>query len=874
MKNFTKKILLNFILLLIMIIGIITLGTTASYAAENITEVTVALTLPEEGKKPTLTGEVGDSSKYYISGISFYDNDAMKEVQKSEFFKVGETYTIYVSLTPKSGYSIPTDVNAVINERAAAFHQAISDGKGTKMFRVYYTVPSSKTGVITADRTDVDFGEIQVEFDSTEAEATAQTVRFTNTGNSTITLERTSNSNGIFGNYSFDSDKKIKPGDYIDVELMVSSAAAKNKEAGVYSTVYKFTATNINDESDKYTIDIIATVKLTKEDTCYFKIQPQNGKVKSGEDYTFTWKTSSSITECVLQVYQGFGPSTFQVIETSPATIGYWDGANNSTQRFRLKVIHHNKEYYSNDFTVEWEGKTPIASGWKKDSTGWWYQNSDGTYPKNTWKYIIGNWYHFNQAGYMQTGWIMDNGKWFYLNQNGEMYKNDKYCISDKYYLFNKDGEMIDKYGWYKSEYILSFGGHKYTAYEWNFINKDGSLQTGWKKIGDYWYYFEISGRMISNCSYIIDKSTYIFDKNGVMVTKTGWYNIEYSENSVEWYYLKSDNTATTGWKKIGEKWYYFDLIGIMSDCPTKIGDYTYCFNKSGEWVKPKGWYKAEHTGWQNEPCWLYFENSNGTATTGWKQIGSNWYYFDEDGKMVDSPTKINNKINYFDKSGAWSRKYGWQNSKETNSNGITYENWYFFENGYGVTEWKEIGNKTYYFDEYNGTMYADGAYQLGEDIYCFRISGELVKNGWYSKKLYIVSNGNDEKKVTEWYYAGDEGKAVKGWQTIDGVTYYFNEWSGRMESNRILEINGVKYGFNASGAMIKNNWYNEKNSGESKWYYFGSNGNMIFGLKQINKSTYYFKENDGYMITNETLEVNGVTYYFDENGHGTIQNN
>ena len=36
---------------------------------------------------------------------------------------------------------------------------------------------------------------------------------------------------------------------------------------------------------------------------------------------------------------------------------------------------------------------------WKKDSKGWWYRYSDGTYPKNCWAKIKEKWYHFDAEG-------------------------------------------------------------------------------------------------------------------------------------------------------------------------------------------------------------------------------------------------------------------------------------------------------------------------------------------------------------------------------------------------------------------------------------------------------------------------------------------
>ena len=41
------------------------------------------------------------------------------------------------------------------------------------------------------------------------------------------------------------------------------------------------------------------------------------------------------------------------------------------------------------------------TNGWKQDKGGWWFQNSDGTYPTNTWKEINGKQYYFGSDGYM-----------------------------------------------------------------------------------------------------------------------------------------------------------------------------------------------------------------------------------------------------------------------------------------------------------------------------------------------------------------------------------------------------------------------------------------------------------------------------------------
>lgn len=68
---------------------------------------------------------------------------------------------------------------------------------------------------------------------------------------------------------------------------------------------------------------------------------------------------------------------------------------------------------YGND--GEW---TYLDFGWKQDSTGWWYQNEDGSYPISTWKWIDedGNnngdgelaSYYFDANGYLVTNTTID----------------------------------------------------------------------------------------------------------------------------------------------------------------------------------------------------------------------------------------------------------------------------------------------------------------------------------------------------------------------------------------------------------------------------------------------------------------------------------
>lgn len=61
-----------------------------------------------------------------------------------------------------------------------------------------------------------------------------------------------------------------------------------------------------------------------------------------------------------------------------------------------------------------------LAGEWKQNTTGWWYQNDNGTYPKNEWfQDIDSSWYYFNNDGYMQIEPITLNGITYRFNANG-----------------------------------------------------------------------------------------------------------------------------------------------------------------------------------------------------------------------------------------------------------------------------------------------------------------------------------------------------------------------------------------------------------------------------------------------------------------------
>ena len=84
-------------------------------------------------------------------------------------------------------------------------------------------------------------------------------------------------------------------------------------------------------------------------------------------------------------------------------------------------------------------------SHWMQDEHGWWLRFADSSYPKAekrgtngiayAWEQVNGNWWAFDESGYIKTGWMRDEdyGGWFYLDpehgmQTGWVLIDGKWC--------------------------------------------------------------------------------------------------------------------------------------------------------------------------------------------------------------------------------------------------------------------------------------------------------------------------------------------------------------------------------------------------------------------------------------------------------------
>lgn len=141
-------------------------------------------------------------------------------------------------------------------------------------------------------------------------------------------------------------------------------------------------------------------------------------------------------------------------------------------------------------------GLEEIKEGWKRNDKGWWYVNSDGSYPTNKWQKVNDVWYYFDERGYMKSSaWIKHtDGYWYYLLPNGAM-ATGWILVANKWYYFKEDGKMAT--GWVKYKE------------KWYYLDsKDGSMvSNAFAQAADKkgWYFIKEDGTLADNPEFVVE---------------------------------------------------------------------------------------------------------------------------------------------------------------------------------------------------------------------------------------------------------------------------------------------------------------------------------------------------------------------------------
>ena len=527
-----------------------------------------------------------------------------------------------------------------------------------------------------------------------------------------------------------------------------------------------------------------------------------------------------------------------------------------------------------------------------KGNFGWdghYYDKDSGALVTNKFVEEYGRTYYVDENGNKAIGSKEINGAWNYFDKHGELITNN----------FAPDGRYYDKYG-----KQVDFGRNRYFELngEWYYAGNDGAILKGPQTIDGVKVYFHQNG--IQAKGYFVkdeedNKSRYYDKDTGALATNQ--YVIAYnpSNHQNERYYVNDEGIRLTGPQTIDGKQVYFDTYE-GSQVFDNFADDGYFYDQDGNrvnlginrYVQVKGnWYYVGEDGktlrgeQTIDGAHVYFEyggkqvkgdfdynkqfhdkDSGNLVTNRFVTVKDKTYFIGGDSKAIKGATVIDNTEYFFDeKTGAQVKgdfasndKYydGITGALVINSYVQVDKDWYYVGNdGKRLKGSQTINNVPVYFDPYDGKQ-AKGVF--GNDGYFYdKDSGAKIDLG---TNRYVFINEN-------WYYLNEEGKILKGDQTIDGVQVHFDPYYGNQIKGEFTDSSGyvvkansytspVKFYDKDSGALVKNQYFN--NNG--KWYYADAEGNILKGSQTIDGVHVYF---DSYGVQAKDTVLDG--YYYDK---------
>ena len=200
--------------------------------------------------------------------------------------------------------------------------------------------------------------------------------------------------------------------------------------------------------------------------------------------------------------------------------------------------------------------------------------------------------------------------------------------------------------------------------------------------------------------------------------------------------------------------------------------------------------------------------------------------------------------------------------------------NWYYVKDGKALTGIQTIDYVDVYFDA-DGKQVKDDTRQIDGSTYHFaKDSGQITRNAFASDKM-----GN-------WYYFGQDGKALTGKQIVDNFTLYFYP-NGVQAKDAFVILDGNTYYFQKdSGQLVSNRYWSDD---EDNWYYSDKDGRLLIGAQTVDfvnvyfyddgvqvkgdfaPNGHYYDKDSGALVTNRYVEKDGKWYYVNDKGDKLI---
>ena len=493
-----------------------------------------------------------------------------------------------------------------------------------------------------------------------------------------------------------------------------------------------------------------------------------------------------------------------------------------------------------------------------KGNFGWdghYYDKDSGALVTNKFVEEYGRTYYVDENGNKAIGSKEINGAWNYFDKHGELITNN----------FAPDGRYYDKYG-----KQVDFGRNRYFELngEWYYAGNDGAILKGPQTIDGVKVYFHQNG--IQAKGYFVkdeedNKSRYYDKDTGALATNQ--YVIAYNpyKHRIERYYVNDQGIRLTGPQTIDGKQVYFDTYE-GSQVFDNFADDGYFYDQDGNRVN--------------------------LGINRYVQVKGNWYYVGEDGKILRGEQTIDGAHVYFEYGGKqvkgdfdYNKQFHDKDSGNLVTNRfVTVKDKTYFIGGdsKAIKGATVIDNTEYFFDEKTGAQ-VKGDF-ASNDKYYDGITGALVINSYVQVDK-------------DWYYVGNDGKRLKGSQTINNVPVYFDPYDGKqakgvfgndgyfydkdsgakidLGTNRYVFINENWYYLNEKGKILKGDqtidgvqvhfdpYYGNQIKGE-----FTDSSGYVVKANSYTSPVKFYDKDSGALVKNQYFNNNGKWYYADAQGN------